>query len=276
MYPGVNPNIHGMPPALPLGYAIGAAGMQGIAQAMPGAAPPAPWQQLPPQMPQQQPQQPPPPGVPPPPNAAAPGQIPVPPQPGPCPSNPPGLTVAELEALVRQMADAHHGRISTLESELRHAYAYCSKIKHEVEEMKKKGGGGDNEHGFASKFLKHPAYKDLNTFTGKDWLDFSDKLKNIAASHNEGRQAVAWACGLNSPISDFELQSSPIDDVHNINEQLWDVFTHKLGGDAADFRRNTKEGMGLEVWRKLESYYHPRSEENAASINSMYLYVVRP
>ena len=29
------------------------------------------------------------------------------------------------------------------------------------------------------------------------------------------------------------------------------VFTHKLKDDAADYRRNTKEGFGLEVWRRV-------------------------
>ena len=99
----------------------------------------------------------------------------------------------------------------------------------------------------------------------------SDKIKSIVASHPRGRQALKWAEQQTLPIQDTDLERLGRDGdiLKTIGEQLWEVFTHKFGSEPADFRRNTKEGMELEIWRKLEGYYHPKDEKNAANISAM-------
>ena len=97
--------------------------------------------------------------------------------------------------------------------------------------------------------------------------DWSFKFRNWIANAfgKEARSVLTWSidqdvCISDAIVHDELVVTNRFPKAAQLNEHMYAIFTQILLGEALDFAKNTVEGSGLEVWRKICRRWDPQTE----------------
>ena len=138
-------------------------------------------------------------------------------------------------------------------------FLFSQKMRHTTcqEIAKLRGGNRGGQMAVDTKGVGKPNVFDSDP---KRWHPFSFRYANYADALFKGAAALLeWAAEQDDEITELSGAVGLVDDVDEVNRQLYTSLASMADGEALDITRNTPTGQGLEVWRRLNKRYDPLS-----------------